>query len=88
MHRTLVLWDYLVFLRWRTFGCKGGHERVGIVQKIDMFGYKAHEWFESKKREYALKMLNHSTQPNQSNQMATLCMHDYVSMTGGPVLNN
>jgi len=31
------------------FGCKGGHEWVGIVQKIDMFGYKAHEWFESKK---------------------------------------
>ena len=31
------------------FGCKGGHEWVGIVQKIDMFGYKAHEWFKSKK---------------------------------------
>ena len=32
------------------FGCKGSHEWVGIVQKIDMFGYKAHEWFEPKKR--------------------------------------
>ena len=30
------------FIR-RAFGCKGGHEWVGIVQKIDMFGYKAHE---------------------------------------------
>ena len=48
MHRALVLWDYLVFVR-RAFGCKGGHEWVGIVHKIDMFGYKAHEWFESKK---------------------------------------
>ena len=47
----LVLWDYLVFVRWRAFGCKGGHGWVGIVppNKIDMFGYKAHEWFESKK---------------------------------------
>ena len=37
MHRALVLWDYLVFIR-RAFGCKGGHEWVikhmnGLSQK-------------------------------------------------------
>ena len=35
------------------FGCKGGRGWVGIVQKIDMFGYIALEWFVSRKENMA-----------------------------------